>query len=494
MSSGSGGGGGADAAYRVLALILTSKQLPLLQRAVSSLTEWQLPAPLVKLHVRIVVNTLNTDYASEVKAAFPGMDVAVTESNGKPGKGHNSLIEEFRKSADSFDYAVFLDGDDGYYPCALQQLTKVFESRVDVLGIMTNDKVMGPWDPESDACVGLDARFALKTFGDMERHWWRMQPRENPFVKPIYECNTPVRILALSKAALGYAVQIKYCEDADLFDDFLAYMYFLDIARRKEMEVRVLSNTYLYIYTALNDNNATHAYRYRPGGPQKEDAVFRRKLEQQPFTELKEKWTGGADVPFLCLGKPENFSQEEKRTFAMRYFVIPELQHMFEEAQTHYMAERYAQAAPFFDKLRQTNTRPEVTALNAGVSFYKSGKLAESINCWSSMAAPHQTATVHKNLGVAYIQMESAALVYAMFHLQQSMMMEPNEAVAAEIEKIKARHERMRAFALTLDSSSLETKGSAAAVPTTTAAVRRVSELAAQWEAKSHRSASVTTL
>jgi tetratricopeptide (TPR) repeat protein len=469
--------------HRVLALILTSGHLQLLRRAVSSLTEWQLPAPLVKLHVRIVVNTLNPAYPAEVSAAFPAMDVVITESNGKPGKGHNSLIEEFRKSADSFDYAVFMDGDDGYYPCALQQLTKVFESRVDVVGIMTNDKVMGPWDPEADACVGLDSRFALKTFGDLERHWWRIQPRENPFLKPVYECNTPVRVLALSKAALANAVQIKYCEEAALFDDFLAYMYFLELARKKEVDVRVLSNTYIYIYTALNDANVTHAYRTRPNGPQIEDAIFRKALDQTPFTELKERWTGGGDVPFLCLGKPDSFSPDQKREFAMRCFVLPEMQKLADEAHAHYQAERYAEAAPLFDKLRQTNTRPEVTALNAGVCFFKTGKLAEAINCWSSMPIQHKNAVVHKNLGVAYIHMESAALAYSIFHLTQSHTISPDPQLAAEIDKIKTRHEKMREFMLTLTPNA--TPPSAAAEEPQPA--RRVSELKAQWESKSSR-------
>ena len=475
--------------YRVLGLILTSGQLLLLKRAVLSLTEWQLPAPLIKLHVRIVVNTLNEAYPAEVKAAFPGMDVVITESNGKPGKGHNSLIEEFRKSADSFDYAVFMDGDDGYYPCALQQLTKVFESRVDVAGIMTNDKVMGPWDPEADACMGLDARFALKTFGDSERHWWRIQPRENPFVKPVYECNTPVRVLALSKAALGNAVQIKYCEEAELFDDFLAYLYFLELARKKEVDVRVLSNTYIYIYTALNDGNVTHSYRTRPNGPKIEDEMFRRVLERHQFAELKERWTGGGDVPFLCLGKPDSYSSDQKREFAMRCFVTPEMQKLADEAHAHYQAEKYEAAAPCFEKLRHTNTRPEITALNAGVCFFKTGKLAEAINCWSSMPVQHKNATVHKNLGVAYIHMQSAALAYSIFHLSQSQSISPDPALAAEIEKVKIRNDKIRDFMLKLEEPAKpEAEAKPLAKPEEPEQpTRRVSELKAQWESKSSR-------
>ena len=47
----------------------------------------------------IVVNTLNTEYFEEVLNEFKDIEVEIieTESNGKPGKGHNSLFEIFKK-------------------------------------------------------------------------------------------------------------------------------------------------------------------------------------------------------------------------------------------------------------------------------------------------------------------------------------------------------------------------------------------------------------
>ena len=49
--------------------------------------------------VVIVVNTLNTEYFEEVLNEFKDIEVEIieTESNGKPGKGHNSLFEIFKK-------------------------------------------------------------------------------------------------------------------------------------------------------------------------------------------------------------------------------------------------------------------------------------------------------------------------------------------------------------------------------------------------------------
>ena len=55
--------------------------------------------------VIIVVNSLNSDYYSDVCNEFSDFDVEIieTESNGKPGKRHNSVIEYFRNNPE-FDY------------------------------------------------------------------------------------------------------------------------------------------------------------------------------------------------------------------------------------------------------------------------------------------------------------------------------------------------------------------------------------------------------
>ena len=77
--------------------------------------------------VIIVVNSLNSDYYSDVCEEFSDFDVEIieTESNGKPGKGHNSVMDVF-KNHKQYDYLIPIDGDDFLYPYALHQLEKSF--------------------------------------------------------------------------------------------------------------------------------------------------------------------------------------------------------------------------------------------------------------------------------------------------------------------------------------------------------------------------------
>ena len=79
----------------------------------------------------IVVNSLDGDYYQNVCDEFKTIDVEIiqtqTQSNGKPGMGHNSLFKVFYEKTD-FDYMISLDGDDFLYPYALYQLSKCFNN------------------------------------------------------------------------------------------------------------------------------------------------------------------------------------------------------------------------------------------------------------------------------------------------------------------------------------------------------------------------------
>jgi len=415
----------------VLALILSSGNKELLKRAFLSLTAWQLPQPFLTVRVRIVINSTNPAYAAEVRAESwaTGLDIVETESNGKPGKGHNSLIDQFKAEKD--DYCLFLDGDDAYYPCALQQFAKVVEMRPDCVGIMTNDKVMGPWDPEYEGAVGLDHKFGLRTFGDLEQHWWRLIPRENPFVLPVHKVNTPVRLIALSRK--GASAPIRYCEKSALFDDFMVFLQLLDIHRIGEYKVGLLSNTFLYCYTALNEGNATNAYR-RLNLADSEEAIFREQLALTPFTELKEAWDGGKNMPFSSIGKPGNYTFENKREFVMTHFVGPAIQELWARANEAYGAEKFEVAQPCYEKLRMAGLKQDSVALNEGVCLFKMGRLAEAIATWLTVPLHLRNATLHKNIGLAFIEMNNNALKYSEFYLKLAANQETDPATKKALE------------------------------------------------------------
>ena len=74
----------------------------------------------------IVVNSINLHYYKNVCEKFKKYEIEIieTESNGKPGKGHNSVINYFKNNP-KYDYLIPIDGDDFLYPHAFQQLSKI---------------------------------------------------------------------------------------------------------------------------------------------------------------------------------------------------------------------------------------------------------------------------------------------------------------------------------------------------------------------------------
>ena len=81
----------------------------------------------------IIINSLDKSYYNEVCNEFKNINIEIveTESNGKPGMGHNSLFKVFYKKIE-YDYLISLDGDDFLYPYALHQLSKCFNKKNDL--------------------------------------------------------------------------------------------------------------------------------------------------------------------------------------------------------------------------------------------------------------------------------------------------------------------------------------------------------------------------
>ena len=99
--------------------VLTSRKLKCLKRHFHSLP---------KEHTTVVINTIDKDY--EEKAVEycrdNNIDYAVTESNGRPGRGKNSVLQHFLGTDE--EYMVQIDGDDFMQPHGVNLYKAVAES------------------------------------------------------------------------------------------------------------------------------------------------------------------------------------------------------------------------------------------------------------------------------------------------------------------------------------------------------------------------------
>lgn len=132
---------------KLLVAVLTSGKPEKLARCLQSVNSNSSP------HERIVViNTTDPDYTSQAtRIAFDhGFPVRVTESNGTPGRGKNSVIEHFMGT--DADWLMQVDGDDYITDGAIARLYYEIEQNEFDAACLINNKALAPSGEVIDAC------------------------------------------------------------------------------------------------------------------------------------------------------------------------------------------------------------------------------------------------------------------------------------------------------------------------------------------------------
>ena len=119
----------------LLVTILTSRDVDKLKRCIESV----LPQTS---DVVVVCNTLDFSFVEQARSVAEEYNVEflVTESNGTPAKGKNSVLEIFRSR--SHDYYMQVDADDYLAPDALTKLSKIVGQNPEVDVVVLIDGVM----------------------------------------------------------------------------------------------------------------------------------------------------------------------------------------------------------------------------------------------------------------------------------------------------------------------------------------------------------------
>lgn len=115
----------------LLVAVLTSRDVEKLKRCIESVLSQT-------SDVVVVCNTLDFSFVEQARVVAEAYNVEflVTESNGTPAKGKNSVLEIFRTRA--HDYYMQVDADDYLAPDALTKLAKIVDDTpdVDVVGLV----------------------------------------------------------------------------------------------------------------------------------------------------------------------------------------------------------------------------------------------------------------------------------------------------------------------------------------------------------------------
>ena len=247
-------------------------------------------------NIIIVVNSLNEDYYKDVLKEFENINVEIikTESNGKPGMGHNSCINLF-KIRKEYNYMIMIDGDDFLYPYALNQLNKCFEKKnnLDILMLKSTDKLKYIEENEYDLLdINLNNNFALstKTYVDYKLYPWN---KEHIELSNFYNNSlcTPLRLFLLHRNVLDYIKDDLYHNECSLYDDYLMFLYYIRLSQIDKLECYIIPGKYIYLYNNININSQTNNI-------EENDMIYYEKLKSN-FIDVKNYLGNNWDITKL---------------------------------------------------------------------------------------------------------------------------------------------------------------------------------------------------
>ena len=351
---------------KAIVIVLTSNKLKLLHRCVKSVDDqFEVDFEYDKI---IDVNTVNDEYYEQVKDYYKNnkeWEVIRTESNNRPGMGHNSQYKIFKERIE-YDYLIPIDGDDLFYRCAFQQLEKSLIEDPDILHLMLNDYISIVEKPTLRS-VRLKGKFKLYGSFNEEKNWWKSIPVKNPYTNSLEKCKTPTRIVLASRNIFNTTVPIRYSEDMKLYDDYICFLGIYEASLREELNIFALSNSYIYHYNATNDDSVSVKFN----DPAYENKVFKRESVQ--FEYASKKWDL-ANLKFLSLGIPEKFTIRDK--INLGYQVINDVMAEKWKTVNKLLSDKdYEKLTPQLKFLSQTGIDDTYFInLNLGVCFYKKKK------------------------------------------------------------------------------------------------------------------------
>ena len=193
----------------------------------------------ISYKIIIVVNSLDTSYYTAVCNTFKNINVEIVEtlSNGKPGMGHNSVIDIFKNNTDC-DYLIPIDGDDFLYPYALYQLSKILIYQPTVVVGSNEDYISNYKNIYNDNSYYLNNNYFIFTQPNI--------PIKRTF--SLLENGTAFRLILLHKSIFTYNINKLYCENSQVFDDYLLYLIVLNLYYTTNCNIYYITLKNIYFY------------------------------------------------------------------------------------------------------------------------------------------------------------------------------------------------------------------------------------------------------
>jgi len=290
---------------RLLLAVLTSSKPDLARLCYDSIQSQQPQHhPLYTVDIVVVVNSTNPHHLDDIRQVMPpGTNIEETESNGRPGKGHNSVLHYFQRH-DEYDYCVMVDGDDFLYPRALNKLQHYLQYEPDMLFIAFHDILLSemPSKESNIPYITFANKCCLSYNVDALtlEEWYKVKGGINPFQRDINSMNTYARPFVFSRKSLQY--DIYYDENMTLYDDFIVFLKAFELGVLRKLNIFSIVDSNLYLYNSASLDALTKRY-FSEGNEStrvQENEYYQRSIKNR-FLTLK-RWDL-TRFPLLQLGQ-----------------------------------------------------------------------------------------------------------------------------------------------------------------------------------------------
>lgn len=305
----------------ILVTLLTSSGIKYLKESVNSILGQKYTN--FQYNLVIVVNTLNDSYYDLVKKTFPNIEIIRTESNGRPGKGHNSVINYFSDNS-HYDYLIPIDGDDFLYPIALHQIEKYIHNyNNDVIFLMYTDQLTNTLNNVNIPHINiLNKSYLLWNFNHITDKQWYIDKGPNPFENKIFTMNTPGRLILLSRKMIHY--NLYYQEDCKLYDDYYLFMQILELMYSSDIKVIKTGDNNIYLYNKIITSSAS--YNFDLEDKESEEQAFRNLVNNSNFNNIRD-WNL-KKIPHQQIAESRHFNFNDKYIFLKKLVENLEIPHL----------------------------------------------------------------------------------------------------------------------------------------------------------------------
>jgi hypothetical protein len=332
----------------LLICILTSRDEILLEQSYLSCVN-QLENTLT-YDIHIIVNTKNPNYINDIKNIIKNVPIIETESNGRPGKGHNSVLAYYKTKRDEYKYVFMLDGDDFLYPYALMSVGYLLKQNPDIIHIQANDKLN---DKPSVGAAMCAYNHTLNTFHFITGNLWHKHFAPNIFKKHINQGGTMSRGIIYAGRIFDTIDTHLYDEEVLLHDDYICVLLCHQYAVFKMLNVIWTSTSHIYLYNNANENNTTsHVstdYNYD------QEIMMKKYKGKFPNLEQQDNWNFEY-LPCIDVPKPPKQTIEFKIGFCNK--ILHEIMIRYENKMIDYSnAKKYDEADKLYIKLKRAGIR-----------------------------------------------------------------------------------------------------------------------------------------